>query len=155
MNGSLNRWRLGTLAVAVALLVPSCGALRKLGARGEKGPDEEAEVARRGPVPIGRVEVVHERGGFVLVRPLGGVGRALERGTVVEARSQDGGVVELTMSPERNRAFLVADFDEVPPAVGDVVVFVPPEPPSEEDAGEPGILQEAPAVGIDAMIGLP
>ncbi len=136
------------LCCGLALAISACGTLKPksepdgeaaLTGEGEAAPDEPLTQ----PLLIGQVEVVHGTGGFVLVRPNGSVSRGLERGTLLEARSADGAIVPLQVSPERNRSFLVADYDGVAPVEGSLVMLVPQKPEVPDESGE------APTAGID------
>jgi|GEM_PF-2859188 len=78
---------------------------------GAGGDKKSQELVRL----IGRIEVVHERGRFVLIRA---TSRArLQPGTRLEARTGSGITIPLTVSPERSRRFVVADFTEGTPVV--------------------------------------
>lgn len=71
---------------------------------------------------VGAVEVVREEAGFVLIRVRPGFG--LPAGSLLEVRPEGREVIPLSVSPERGRSLVVADFAGGPPQVGDPVYQV-------------------------------
>ncbi|MCB1229229.1 MAG: hypothetical protein KDN19_03120 [Verrucomicrobiae bacterium] len=93
----------------------------------DKKKEQEAEKKKNAlpipqKLPIGSVHLVHEAGGFVLIR----TGRTTEikpEADLVTFDEQGRPTGKLKLSPERKGAFLAADIVEGHPAVNDRVVM--------------------------------
>ncbi|MEM8953470.1 MAG: hypothetical protein AAGD22_04890 [Verrucomicrobiota bacterium] len=109
------------IGLGLALIVPGCGILKgKQGGEAGHSPEQGQIVSEVRRYPLGEITFLNPSGEFVLIRALRGL--ELPEGSQLESVG-DGPepTASLVLSPERKRAFLVADIRSGSPQVGDRV----------------------------------
>jgi predicted small secreted protein len=136
-------WKRSVLAAAMLLLVVNttgCNTLRTVKARLPHIGKKKNQTANKESQDqlIGVIEMVNPEQRFVLIRKENN--RDLESGTVLEARTAQGGVTRLVVAPEKKMNFVSADFTEGFPLPGEMVfltaaaqaIAVPPVTPARD-----------------------
>ena len=100
------------------LLAAICLALAGCATRQPPVPEAPIKAPAPAPQPIGRVSLVNEELGFVLVQ----TAQMPETGTPLQARTLDGReTAQLKVSPAQKPPFVIADVMKGKPQVGEVV----------------------------------